>query len=110
MNPSDEQFERGGRSLNHPPEQNTMIRVDFIDGASSAVPVRRVFANPKLSVASSGPAPGSFDATAILQTAKKQSRLSNPVAVSLARELLKDENYPSDKVLNQLAGFLAGKL
>ncbi len=110
MNPSDEQFERGGRSLNRLSRQCKMMRVNFINGSSSEVPIRHAFANPKLSVASSDPAPGSFDATAILLTAKKQLRAAHPEAVALARALLNDENYPSDKVLNQLAGFLAAKL
>ena len=110
MNPSDEHFEWDGRILNRWSRQYKIMPVDFIYGYGSEIPIRPASSRPAASASSSGSAPDSFNTTAILKAAQNQSSISRPEKLARAQELLSDGNYPSDKVLNQLAGFLAAKL
>ncbi|MBW8864726.1 MAG: hypothetical protein JF609_07350 [Verrucomicrobia bacterium] len=82
--------------------------VDFINGYGSDLPIRPA------SVRSAAPKPvtamDSFDSTDALKTAQNQTSAARPEKVARASELLADPSYPSDKVLNRLASYLAARL
>jgi hypothetical protein len=88
--------------------QIKIMPVDIVNGYGSDLPIRPA------SVRSAAPKPvtamDSFDSTDALKTAQNQTSAARPEKVARANELLADPSYPSDKVLNQLAGFLAGRL
>ncbi len=52
----------------------------------------------------------SFEGTQALEKILQQTSPVRPEAVAKASSLVADENYPSDGMLNQLAGLLANKL
>jgi len=52
----------------------------------------------------------SFERTQALEKMLQQTSPVRPEAVAKASSLVADENYPSDGMLNQLAGLLASKL
>jgi hypothetical protein len=52
----------------------------------------------------------SFDRTQALEKTLQQASPVRPEAVAKASALVADENYPSDRVLNQMAGLLSSKL
>jgi len=52
----------------------------------------------------------SFERTQALENILQQTSPVRPEAVARASSLVADENYPSDGMLNQLAGLLANKL
>jgi hypothetical protein len=52
----------------------------------------------------------SFERTQALEKILQQTSPVRPEAVARASSLVADENYPSDGMLNQLAGLLANKL
>jgi hypothetical protein len=52
----------------------------------------------------------SFDRTQALEKTLQQATPVRPEVVAKASALVADENYPSDSVLNQMAGLLSSKL
>jgi hypothetical protein len=52
----------------------------------------------------------SFEPTQALEKLLLQTSPVRPEAVAKASSLVADENYPSDGMLNQIAGLLANKL
>ena len=86
-----------------------IMDVNFINGRRSEIPVRQTTVRPPPTTVT-GSAPDSFEATTSLSASQNQPAASRPEKIARAGELLADGNYPSDKILNQLAGFLAGKL
>ncbi len=52
----------------------------------------------------------SFDRTQALEKTLQQASPVRPEVVAKASALIADENYPSDSVLNQMAGLLSAKL
>jgi hypothetical protein len=109
MKSSDDQFDWDKWVLTRWPRQTKTMPVDSINGYGSEIPIRPA------SVRSAAPAspvitPDSPDTTTAFKPAQNQTASLRPDKIARASELLADANYPSDKVLNQLAGFLAGKL
>jgi len=109
MKSSDDQFDWDKWVLTRWSRQTKNMPVDFINGYGSEIPIRPApvrTSAPKASAA----APDSLDTTAAFKSAQNQAPTVRPEKIARASELLADSSYPSDKVLNQLAGFLAGKL
>ena len=52
----------------------------------------------------------SFERTQALEKLLQQTSPVRPEAVAKASSLVADENYPSDGMLNQMAGLLANRL
>ncbi|MGC9942472.1 MAG: hypothetical protein ABSE48_11600 [Verrucomicrobiota bacterium] len=52
----------------------------------------------------------SFERTQALQKTLQETPQVRPEAVTQASALISDENYPSDTLLNKMAGFLANKM
>ena len=110
MKSSDDHFDRNPWVSTRRTGQITKIMpVDFISGYGSEIPIRPASTRPA-APSSPAAAPDSFDATAAFKSAQSQTPGVRPEKVARASELLADGNYPSDKVLNQLAGFLASRL
>jgi len=109
MNPSDGHFERVGRIQNRFSRKYKIMPVDFINGYGSEIPIRPSAPRPAASRAAEV-TPDSFDTTEALKSSQNQPAATRPEKLARASELLADGNYPSDKVLNQLAAFLAARL
>ena len=109
MKSSDDQFDWDKWVLTRWSRQTKNMPVDFINGYGSEIPIRPASVRP---AAPQAPAttPDSLDTTAAFKSAQNQTPTARPEKIARASELLADGGYPSDKVLNQLAGFLAGKL
>ena len=107
MYSSDDRFDQDQQMLNRWFRKHKIMDVNFINGRSSEIPVRQTTVRPPPTTVT-GSAPDSF--TTSLSGSQNQPAASRPEKIARASELLADGNYPSDKVLNQLAGFLAGKL
>ena len=101
MNPADDHFDNDDWVFARWSRQNKIMPVNFINSYGSEIPIRP---------ATTSSATDSFDTTAAFQSAQNQTPAARPDKIARASELLADGNYPSAKVLNQLAGFLAGKL
>jgi hypothetical protein len=110
MKSTDDHFDWDEQVLNRWSRQNKTMPVDFINGYGSELPIRPASARPATSVGSAAAASDSFATTDAFNSAQNQAAASRPEKIARASELLADGDYPSDKVLNQLAGFLAGKL
>jgi hypothetical protein len=52
----------------------------------------------------------SFERTQALEKILQQTSPVRPEAVAKASTLVNDENYPSERVLSQMAGLLAAKI
>lgn len=109
MKSSDDQFDWDKWVLTRWSRQTKNMPVDSINGYGSEIPIRPA------SVRSAAPrspvsTPDSLDTTAAFKSAQNQTASSRPEKIARASELLADGNYPSDKTLNQLAGFLAPRL
>jgi hypothetical protein len=52
----------------------------------------------------------SFERTQALEKTLQETPQVRPEAVTQASALISDANYPSDEVLNKMAGLLAGKI
>ncbi len=109
MNPSDDHFDNDDWVFARWSRQKNIMPVNFITGYGSEIPIRPATTRPAASATTSS-ATDSFDTTAAFQSAQNQTPAARPEKIARASELLADGNYPSAKVLNQLAGFLAGKL
>jgi hypothetical protein len=108
MKSSDEHFDGEQWVLARWSLQLKNMPVNLINGYSPDLPLRPTSSRASAS-ASSAPA-DSTDSTTFTSSAQNQPATSRPDKIARAQELLADGNYPSDKTLNQLAGFLAGKL
>jgi hypothetical protein len=107
MKSSDDHFDSEQWVLSRWSLQINNMPVNSINGYSPELPIRSVSTSP--SASASAPA-DSGDSTTFTSAAQNQPAASRPDKIARAKELLADGNYPSDKTLNQLAGFLAGKL
>jgi hypothetical protein len=108
MKSSDDHFDSEQWVLSRWSLQLKNMPVNSINGYSPDLPLRPVSTRPTAST-SSAPADSS-DSTTFTSASQNQPAASRPDKVARAQELLADGDYPSDKTLNQLAGFLAGKL
>jgi hypothetical protein len=109
MKSSDDHLERDDWVLTRWSLQIKNMPVDSINGYSPELPVRQASTRPAAAPAASS-ASDSFDSTATLKSAQSQTATVRPDKVARASQLLADPSYPNDKVLNQLAGFLANRL
>jgi hypothetical protein len=109
MKSSDDQFDWDKWVLTRWSRQTKNMPVDFINGYGSEIPIRPASVRPA-APQSPAAAPDSLDTTAAFKSAQNPAPSSRPDKIARASELLADSSYPSNKVLNQLAGFLAGKL
>lgn len=110
MKSSDDHFDWDAWVLTRWSRQNNIMPVDSINGYGSDLPLRPATARSAAPAASSASAPDSLDTTAAFQAAQNQTTTSRPDKIARATALLSDPSYPSTQTLNQLAGFLAGKL
>jgi hypothetical protein len=108
MDSSDEYCERVRRAASGRPVKNKIMAVDFINGYGSEIPIRQT-TTPRTPAAPAAPT-DSFDASTQLSASVNSPAQSRPEKIAHAQALLSDGKYPSDLVLNQLAGFLAGKI
>ncbi len=108
MKSSDDHFDSEQRVLSRWSLQIKNMPVNSINGYSPDLPLRSVSTRSTASTASA-PADSS-DSTTFTSAAQNQPAASRADKIARAKELLADGDYPSDKTLNQLAGFLAGKL
>lgn len=109
MKSSDEHFEWDRRVLARWSLQNKNMPVDSINSYGPELPIRPA-SKRSTAPADFAAAADSFDTTAFLQSAQDRAATSRPEKIARAQALLADENYPSEKVLKQLAGFLTEKL
>ena len=109
MNPADDHFDNDNWVFARWSRQNKIMPVNFINGYGSEIPIRPALTRTT-APATTASGTDSFNTTAAFQSAQNQTAASRPEKIARASELLADGNYPSAKVLNQLAGFLAGKL
>jgi anti-sigma28 factor (negative regulator of flagellin synthesis) len=107
MSRADKHYERDGWLDSRPPNFNKIMVVEFNTSGANFIPVRQTSARPAEAAADDSSV--SFSAQALQQTLKQASQV-RPEKVAQANALLNDGNYPSDAALNQLAGFLAGRL
>jgi hypothetical protein len=108
MSQADEQSKRKKWLLNHSPNVNKIMVVEFNTGGANFIPVRQASARrTEPSAADNSSATFSTDS---LQQTPRQSSSVRPEKVAQANALLSDGTYPSDTALNQLAGFLAKRL
>ncbi|HTB84287.1 MAG TPA: hypothetical protein VK742_11585 [Candidatus Sulfotelmatobacter sp.] len=107
MKSSDDHFDSEQWVLSRWSLQLKNMPVNSINGYSPDLPLRSISAS---TTASASAPPDSSDSTTFTSAAQNQPAASRPDKIARAKELLADGNYPSDKTLNQLAGFLAGKL
>jgi hypothetical protein len=108
MSRADEHFERDEWLSSRSPNFYKIMVVEFNTGGANYIPVRPAAARPAAAAADDSSV--SFDATQSLQQAVKQAPPVRPEKVAQASALVSDGNYPSDAVLNRLAGFLADRL
>src|SRR5262245_18468381 len=109
MKSSDDHFDRDDWVMARWSRQIKITPVDSINSYGSELPIRQASARPA-AAKPSAPVGDSFDTTAALKSAQNQSASARPEKIDRASELLADPSYPNDQVLNQLAGFLAGRL
>jgi len=108
MNRADEHFESIEWVFNPSPNSNKIMVVEFNTGGTNYIPVRQTSVRPAAAAAADDSPVSS--STQSLQQTMKQSPQVRPEKVAQANALLSDGNYPSDKALSQLAGFLAQRL
>jgi len=82
--------------------------VEFKTGAVSYIPIR--YAAAPSAAAATRDSAVSLAATQLLKQSLKQSSLVRPEKVAAAAALVNDRHYPSNAMLNRLAGFLAARL
>jgi hypothetical protein len=110
MKSSDDHFDWDQKVFHRWFRQTKIMPVDFINGYGSELPIRQTSARPAASSRPSAAEADSLATTGAFNASQNQASTSRPEKLARASELLADENYPSEKVLNQLAGFLADKL
>jgi anti-sigma28 factor (negative regulator of flagellin synthesis) len=110
MSRADNHFDWDEWWLNRSPKLNKIMLVEFNSGGANFIPVRQS------SVPRAGAADGDADDSSVsfsaqsLQQNLPQAPQARPEKIAQAQALVADGNYPSDKALNQLAGFLANRL
>ena len=109
MKSSDDHFDWDKWVLTRWSRQTKIMPVDFINGYSAEIPIRPSTVRTAAPQAPVAPQ-DSFDSTAALKSAQNQTPASRPEKIARANALLADPSYPSDQVLDKLAGFLAAKL
>ena len=110
MNSSDDHFDRDDWVVARWSHQIKIMPVDFINGDGSALPIRQASTRPAAPKTSAPAAGDSFDSTATLKSAQNPAASVRPEKIARASALLADPSYPDNQTLNQLAGFLAGRL
>jgi hypothetical protein len=108
MSRADEHFERDQWLASRPPNFYKIMVVEFNTGGANFIPVRQTATRPAKALTEDSSV--SFEATQSLQQARSQAPQVRPEKVAQASALLSDGNYPSDAVMNRLAGFLASRL
>ena len=109
MKSSDDHFDWDTWVLTRWSRQTKYMPVDSINGYSPELPIRPATVRPATPQAPAT-APDTLDTTDAFKSAQNPSPSSRPDKIARASALLADGNYPSEQVLNKLAGFLAGKL
>ena len=107
MSRADKQFEWDEWQGRHSPDFYKIMVVQFNTGGANFIPVRQ--SSTRQPSAASDDSPVSFSTQSLQQTLKESPQV-RPEKVAQAAALVRDGNYPSDEALNQLAGFLAGRL
>ena len=108
MSRADEYFERDEWLASRSPNFYKIMVVEFNTGGTNFIPVRQASARPAKAMADDSSV--SFEASQSLQQTLKQGPSVRPDKVAQASALVSDGIYPSDAVLNRLAGFLASRL
>ena len=108
MSRADDHFERDEWLVSRSPNLYKIMVVEFNTGGANFIPVRQTSARQAAALTDDSSV--SFDATQSLQQTLKDVPQVRPEKVAQASALLSNGNYPSDAVLNRLAGFLANRL
>jgi hypothetical protein len=109
MSRADDLFDMNEWLGSHSQNFYKIMIVEFNSGGSSYIPIQQASTRQANTAGASSDSSVSFS-TQSLQDSIKQSSQVDASKVAQANALLSDSNYPSDKALNQLAGFLASRI